>query len=33
MLLIYAYDDPADRVIVVTAQDARRSTAATSLQV
>ena len=31
MLLVYAYDETADRVVVVTAQDARRSTSATSL--
>jgi hypothetical protein len=32
MLLIYTYVEPDDRVLVVTAQDARRSSSATSLE-
>jgi hypothetical protein len=32
MLLIYAYLEPDDQVVVVTAQDARRASSATSLE-
>lgn len=32
MLLIYFFDEAADRVFVVTAQDARRGSSATSLE-